>query len=684
MQFKHVLVALLVLLAFVGTAAAADSVEIRSAVLDNSSDIPVATSFTGLTPVLTAANWAGFYADFDLPALGTEKIFMYNDGGELFIRYETAPVYQNYEYHFGNITNGGTPNALGYAILGFFAEPYVALGVNVSNNTTNGLNSVQANQIAKLVIDNDEKYLLKTGSTLELGDGYSIIVDQIDVDGNKALIGFYKDGKELNRSIISTGTHGDGMWTLTAKLFNKDPQVMRLHVSSVFQGTQDSLVEIEGIWVVDYLNAMEIKSDDDFGKWEGKSSSSVLAFEVDGFTVGNDEDLDLGKGIFLKSSDKFTAAATDKFYLYKKYTDAGTYEIRSTIYVVADIVSAPTDAVDEDGFFDFSNFAAFYYDLNNGVFVETMTVDDTPTASGEFNITYNMLDASNAYAFTGQADWITYNLTGFFGEKYVPLNVVDSDGLWTKTVLNKIGKLVIDEDEKYLLKTGSTLELGDGYSLIVDQIDVDGNKALIGFYKDGREINRSIVTTGTGESGNWILRNTVLGENNTQVLRVHVSSVFQGTQDSLVEIDGLWVMDYQNARELKTDDKVGEFEYKGAGKFVAEDIKFDKDDDKKIANNLHLKTSEDGLKYYFYVEATVGEGSTGPTQPDIPDVPDVTTPPTTPDTDDKPDVVTPPIVEDKDDEKGWFAKNWMYILAAIVLIIIIAGVAYYFLVMKKQ
>ena len=681
MQFKHVLVALLVLLAFVGTAAAADSVEIRSTVLDYSAVTPANTYVS----MLDAQTWAGFYFSFDLTTAtgGTESISMMQNASGTYARYTTTPSFQKYEFNFGN-DGAATPLDYGFAVLGFFAEPYVALGANVTSGNVG--TAVQANQIAKLVIDNDEKYLLKTGSTLELGDGYSLIVDQIDVDGNKALIGFYKDGRELNRSIVSTGSHGDGMWTLTAKLFNKDPQVMRLHVSSVFQGTQDSLVEIEGLWLVDYLNAMEVKSGDTFGMWENTATSPSLIFTTDDFNLNDGDDINLGRGIFIKTSDDFSS--NNKFYFYKEYTEAGVYEIRSTVQSVASLLTTAPTATTQVGFFDNTNFAAFYFDLDKPAVSVEKIVLFKPAAPADYNITYTMSKELVNYAYD---KWSTvsghqFDITGLFGEKYVPLMKADVDGDYVSSNLSKIAPLVIDDDEKYLLKTGSTLELGEGYTLIVDQIDVDGNKALIGFYKDGREINRSIITTGTGESGNWILRNTVLGESNTQVLRVHVSSVFQGTQDSLVEIDGLWVMDYQNARELKSGDKFGLLEYKGNGIFTADDIVLSDDESKLIANNLYLRTSDSFAsgKFYFYVEATVGEGSTGPEQPNIPDVDTPTpAPPETP-TPAPPETPEPGPSTPTEDEKGWFAKNWMYILAAIVLIIIIAGVAYYFLVMKKQ
>ena len=672
MQMKHLLVALLVLLALAGTAVAADSVEIRSEVLDFNA-LPATIS----TITLDETSWAGFYYNID-DNVATESMKMMNDSGKLTILYETHPEFQAYDYNFG--TN------LGYAVIGFFAEPYVALG-KVDTQLTD-ITAAKANKIAKLVLDTDERYILKTGATLELGDGYSLVVDQIDVDGNKAYIKFLKDGQEINSSIITTGTGTalDGQWTYTIKVLGEsDRQVMRMHVKSVFQGTESSLVEIEGLWLVDYLNAIEVKSDTDYGKWEADSiGTASLSYKVDAISVNNDEDLDLGKGIFLKTGTNYSNSGhpmEGMFYLYKVYTDAGTYNIRSTVYDLTVSGAGGLPAT-----YTYLNFAAFYFDINTGIETENLSI--TANGTNKYDIEYNTTPKQVDYDFTGTAStpsWATkYYVMGLFGEKYVPLNTLN--GLAVNNFKqDKIAKLVIDSDERYILKTGATLELGEGYSLVVDQIDVDGNKAYIKFMKDGQEINSSIVTTGAASSSenSWVFSTTVLNEKDVQVMRLHVKSVFQGTQDSLVEIEGLWLMDYKNVRELKSGDKFGLLEYDGAGEFSGEEISLNADDDKVIANNMSIRVADGGDRFYFYVAAVVGEGD-GPTQPDVPDVPttpDVPDVPTTPDTP-KPDVPETP--DTPDPEKTFWQKYMWHIIIAIVLIIIIAGAAYYFLVMKKQ
>ena len=682
MQLKHLLVALVVLLALAGTAAAADSVEIRSTVL-HYDDVIVAVPATAID----AKDWAGFYYDLDND-VSTEvmEIEAGTKSGTLLFTYTTTPTFQEYAYD-GWFDSLVPADYYGYAVLGFFAEPYVALGTkNIIDGTP--VAGIQAHKIAKLVIDDDTKYILKTGATLELGSGYSIIVDQIDVDGNKAYLKLFKDGKELNSSIVNTNNVAPNPLESATWIFDltvlgeKNMQVMRVHVKDVFQGTESSLVEIDGLWMVDYQNAKEIKADDKFGKFEcDVAGPAQLVFSADNVTVTADTDLEIGANIFMKTEKNFVVGGhvlspdADKFYLYKVYTEPGTYDIRSSVFDY----TAATFA------FNFENFAAFFYDMDTGTDTENMSGAVTGTKILENDLIYTTEPKDIEYAYDG---WTgdTFYIMGLFGEKFIPANIVDVNGHLADLKAEKMSKLVIDDDTKYILKTGATLELGDGYSIIVDQIDVDGNKAYVKFMKDGTEVNSSIINTNT--SGDWILRSTVLNEKNTQIARIHVKDVFEGTQDSLVEIDGLWAMDYKNATELKSGDKFGVFDFDGFTGTVLEfssnkDITLTQDMDMQIANNMYLKTADNATatNAYFYVAAVVdGNGPSQP-EPQPPVEPPVTPPTEDPKPEDKPPVEPTP---EPTPEKTFWQKYMWHIIIAIVLIIIIAGAAYYFLVMKKQ
>jgi S-layer-related duplication domain len=705
MQMKHLLVALMVLLALVGTAAAANSLEVRSEVMQYSGAFAA--------PTITAKNWAGFYYSID-DDLATENITLTKSGtNKLNITYDTVPRFQHYDFDGWYNTSAalGDPDDYGYAVIGFFAEPYVALGKSSTSSDAVALNppsGVKANKLAKLIMDDDEKYTLKTGAELALGEGYSLIVDQIDVAGNKAYIKLLKDGQEVNSSIVnsnntSTNPYESSTWILSKDVLGeKSMQVMRIHVKDVFQGTESSLVEIDGIWMTDYQNAIEVKADDKYGKFEATSvGSGALQFIAENISLSEGK-IEIGNGIFIKVQEDFdpTSSTESRFYLYKEYTTPGTYTLRSSIF---DYTYATTAGTPQLFNFSYTNFSAFYYDIDDDIFTENLNATVTTAGSpanytikkGE--LTYNTQAKATSYAYdwqwndSGTMKDETFYIMGLFGEKYVPLNTVNESGHTTGLKGNKMAKLVIDDDTKYTLKTGATLELGDGYSIIVDQIDVAGNKAYLRFYHDGQEINSSIVNTNNSTS-NWILRNSILGESNVQTFRVHVKDVFQGTQDSLVEIDGLWLMDYLNATEVKSGDKYDALECDGFDSSTntlyfnsTADIKMVSDMNKLVANNMYLRTADNTslTNAYFYVNMTIdGEGPEQPPETDVqnPETPETPTPETpTPETP-KPETPNTP----EPPEKTFWQKYGLYIVIAIILIIIIAAAAYYFLVMKKQ
>ena len=150
-----------------------------------------------------------------------------------------------------------------------------------------------------------------------------------------------------------------------------------------------------------------------------------------------------------------------------------------------------------------------------------------------------------------------YPIIDLFGEQEVPL-LANNDPIWQPHV-NKLAKLVLDNNKKYTLKNSEKLDLGQDYTLEVKQIDVDGKKVWLEFTKDGEFVDDQIVSTDAG-SNTWTCElDKIQGEDNVPVLKVHVNQVFQSANDSIAQIDGLWLIDYANAKTLEVGDKFGEF-----------------------------------------------------------------------------------------------------------------------------
>ncbi len=160
--------------------------------------------------------------------------------------------------------------------------------------------------------------------------------------------------------------------------------------------------------------------------------------------------------------------------------------------------------------------------------------------------------ASTNYKCNSWSNW--YPLINLFGEKNVPL-LANNDPIW-KCHVDKLASLVLDSNEKYTLKTGENLDLGQEYSIQVKEIDIAGKKLLLEFDKNGKYVDDTIFSAGE----NWTcLRDNIQGEDNIPVLKVYVSDIYQDGQDSIVQINGIWLVDYSNARTLKIGDKIGEY-----------------------------------------------------------------------------------------------------------------------------
>ncbi|MCC4765505.1 hypothetical protein FXW07_02360 [Methanosarcina sp. DH1] len=344
-----------------------------------------------------------------------------------------------------------------YPLIELFGEKYVPL---LAKNDPIWKSHI--NKLSKLVRDDNEKYTLKTGEILDLGEGYTLEAKQVDVDGKKVWLEFTRDGKYIGDEIIDVGT-GDNNWDVELNGIQDEDNVVvfRVHVNQVFQGAVDSIVQIDGLWLIDYANVMTLKIGETLGEY-------TITNIIDGINSFNPGSL------------------------------------------------------------------IFYHDC---------------TAS---YVTCNVVSTSYQYLSGEQ-----YPLIELFGEKYVPL-IAKDDPIW-KSRINKLAKLVRDDDEKYAFKAGDMFDLGEGYTLEAKQVDIDGKKVWLEFTRDGKYIGDEIIDVGTGDSTWDVVLNGIQDEDNVVVFRVHVNQVFQGAVDSIVQIDGLWLIDYANVITLEVGDEFGEF-----------------------------------------------------------------------------------------------------------------------------
>ena len=176
------------------------------------------------------------------------------------------------------------------------------------------------------------------------------------------------------------------------------------------------------------------------------------------------------------------------------------------------------------------------------------------TASAKDTVVINAIGTN--YKYNGWSNE-QYPVIDLFGEEYVPL--FTSNGNVKYSHVDKLAKLVLDSNTNYILKTGEKLDLGKGYTLEVMQVDNDGKRVWFEFSKDGQYVDDQIVATDYGDH-TWTLKlDKIQGEDNIVVMKVHVNQIISNASGSILQIDGIWLIDYANAKTLNIYNKLGAF-----------------------------------------------------------------------------------------------------------------------------
>jgi S-layer protein (TIGR01567 family) len=247
---------------------------------------------------------------------------------------------------------------------------------------------------------------------------------------------------------------------------------------------------------------------------------------------------------------------------------------------------------------DATNFAAIFYDIDSNMSTETLSIRSVPGTSGnvigEGGLVYETKIGWTDFQFV---DWGKYNVLGLFGNIYIPLKSDDA---------SKLAKLVLDSDDKHTLRTGEKLDLGQGYMLEVKLIDVANNKVLLEFTKDGQYVDDHTISIDTGDQTWTCTLDNIQGETNVPVMKVHVSHALEGQNYSIIQINGLWLIDYANATKIEADDEFGRLNdvvLNGSTISISNKDTFTltKGSDQEIGQEMYFKIADDPNALRFYV-----------------------------------------------------------------------------------
>ncbi|AKB19109.1 MULTISPECIES: S-layer protein domain-containing protein [unclassified Methanosarcina] len=540
--------------------------------------------------------------------------------GEEELVYSTRPFSSKYTLvsELG-LDAGTTPAELGgmfYYKLAWFGKPYIA----IEND---------ARQLANIVISQSggDKKTLKTGETWDLGKGYSLTVNQVDIDGKKVCFSLSKNGEELESGIVEAdGTVENQTFSATADFGDgKDQLYFVTYVDSVFMGAVDSLAVFKYTWLIDRDDVMLIKNGDEYQGFEVKEASEneIILKNSKSITLNLDKDKKtyFTDSWYFKTSDEGKGSTSPAGYVIfpaKELSNPGNYTLKG--------LPLDTNETSSDSFcWDATTFGGFVYPVNQHKdfvssekrwgerlqYIETDGKDELGKNNpgnhviGEEELVYSTKQFSSKYTLVSdlkldagttpaELGGMFYYKLSWFGKQYV---TIENDA-------RQLANLVISQtgSDKKELKAGETWDLGKGYSLTVNQVDIDGKKVCFSLSKNGEELESGIVEADGTVENQTFSATADFGDGKDQLYFVtYVDSVFMGAVDSLAVFKYTWLIDRDNTLIIKNGEEYQGFEVKETSKdgIVLKNSKsitlnLDKDKKNYFTDSWYFQTSDEG------------------------------------------------------------------------------------------
>lgn len=214
------------------------------------------------------------------------------------------------------------------------------------------------------------------------------------------------------------------------------------------------------------------------------------------------------------------------------------------------------------------SFAGFYYNLNDNVGTEELTIRNIKRDISKGDISYFTSPMEVSFAYSGFGK---YQVIGFMADKYFagytantkPPNPIITAGAKSALSSKQLHRVLIDDDTKRIMYLGSTLTLQEGYVLKAKDISVTDRIMLISLLKDGNEVD-----TATLEAGQtYVYAPGKVGVvSDLPIIMVRFDSVFSGREVQAAFLKGLFQIS-ETFTPVNTGDRYGEMEISivGAG-----------------------------------------------------------------------------------------------------------------------
>ncbi len=207
---------------------------------------------------------------------------------------------------------------------------------------------------------------------------------------------------------------------------------------------------------------------------------------------------------------------------------------------------------------DSHSFAGFYYNLDEDLGTEKLTIKNIKRTIDRGDLTYSTLPIEVEFEYSGFG---RYQVIGFMADKYFAgytRNSVISDKETISPLgSNQLHKVILDDEEKRVINEGGTLTLKEGYVLKMTEVDISAGpgQVWVTLLKDGVEVDSDVVAG----NDNYVYITKLGVVNDVPVLAVHFDSVFRGREMNAAFIRGVFQIS-ESFTQAKSGDRYGELE----------------------------------------------------------------------------------------------------------------------------
>ncbi len=488
-----------------------------------------ATANQSLEYTWTALSYSGFYFDLD-SGEGSETLRIKLDSdtdrsiGTGDLMYSTAPI----ETKFAKQGWGS------YEVIGFMAERYFAAYTDDTAFADDTVSLMSNGILAKILQDDDRRVSLFAGSSLILQEGYRLNIVEVDLQGNNVLITLEKDGTQVDTAIVS----GNEDYVYKQDLGNVESvPIIAVHFDSIFRGTETNAVFVGGVFQVSE-NYTEVQTGDTFARME------VMTVRADEITMENRNIINLRRGSTINIMGKLNFRIADdnilRFGPVVDMSEPGIYELRGTVAEGEKLKWTPL------------NFEGFYYNIDEGVGTESLEITDLSNRRID-SLVYRSVPQGVSFE---RSQWGEFQVIGFLAEKYFA-GYHASEFTSDLSLLSngQLSKVLIDDNSRKSLFTGSSLILDEGYQLRIVEVDLGGNNVMVNLLKDGNVVETDILSA----NDDFVYRTDVGTTDDLPIIVVHFATIFRGTEANAVFVDGIFQIS-EDVVEVQEGERFGRME----------------------------------------------------------------------------------------------------------------------------